>query len=173
MVEVTVELVLTALQTISIMIGIIYYILTLRTNQKNQQLALETRQAQLFMQVYNRWTDQEFNENYLSIINREYRHFDEWIEKYGQKNNPKGTARARTVGQYFEGIGILVKRGLIDPALVDDMMSGLVLTWWDKVKSRVYSGRERWNAPQTLEWSEYLANEIRSIAERQHPELKT
>ncbi len=33
--------------------GFGYYVLTVRNNQENQRQQLETRQAQLYMQVYN------------------------------------------------------------------------------------------------------------------------
>jgi hypothetical protein len=36
----------------SVSVAAIYYIFTLRTNQKNLKMNLETRQAQLFMQMY-------------------------------------------------------------------------------------------------------------------------
>jgi hypothetical protein len=36
------------LQTVGILVGVFYYIMTLRNTRKNQQLQLETRQAQLF-----------------------------------------------------------------------------------------------------------------------------
>jgi len=54
-------------QTISIMfagvsIGVaaIYYTLTLRNTQRTQQLQLETRQAQMFLTLYNRILDENF-----------------------------------------------------------------------------------------------------------------
>jgi hypothetical protein len=33
--------------------------------------------------------------------------------------------------------------------------------------------RERFNWPQNTEWAEYLYKQIKPIAERQNPELKT
>jgi len=150
---------------VGVIAGLTYYIMSVRNQNR-------TRQAQLFMQVYSKWTDNEFNENYNSIMNREWQDFDEWRQKYGRVNNPKENAIDKTVGQYFEGIGILVKKGLIDIELVDDMMSGLILGWWEKNKSRIIEVREYWNAPNILEWAEYLANEVKTTFIKQHPEAK-
>ena len=54
MAEITYQVVLSTLQTFGLLVGIFYYVMTLRNQQKNQQLALETRQAQLFMNIYDR-----------------------------------------------------------------------------------------------------------------------
>ena len=53
MVEVTYQMVLSTLQTTGILVGIFYYIMTLNNTRKSQRLTLESRQAQLFMQMLN------------------------------------------------------------------------------------------------------------------------
>jgi len=53
MVEVTYRMVLSTLQTTGILVGIFYYIMTLNNTRKSQRLTLESRQAQLFMQMLN------------------------------------------------------------------------------------------------------------------------
>ena len=45
MVEITYQMVLSTLQTVGILVGIIYYLTIMRNSQKNQQMQLETRQA--------------------------------------------------------------------------------------------------------------------------------
>jgi hypothetical protein len=39
--------------TIALIVVIIYYLTIMRNNQKNQQMQLENRQAQMFMQIYS------------------------------------------------------------------------------------------------------------------------
>lgn len=94
------------------------------------------------------------------------------MAKYGPQVNLRATAKTRTIDQYFEGIGVLVHRNLIDVDLVDDMMSSLLISYWEKRGSLIYEARERFNSPQIMEWTEYLYNEVRKVAERQHPELR-
>jgi hypothetical protein len=48
----------------SVTVAAVYYMFTLRTNQRNYKATLETRQAQLFMQLFDRWTSSEFALNY-------------------------------------------------------------------------------------------------------------
>jgi hypothetical protein len=159
---VSIQTMLTYLTLISVPVGVFYHIMTLRNQSR-------TRQVQLFMQIYNRWTDPIFQENFLEVTNRDWKDFDDYNKKYGTIHEE---AKRRTIGQYFEGIGVLVYRNFIDVSLVDDMMSSFVFGFWEKYESIIKNNRERLNTPQILEWAEYLYIEVRKVAERQHPELK-
>jgi hypothetical protein len=163
----TISIVFTGL---SVSLAAFYYISTLRNAQRTQQLQLETRQAQLFMQIYQQFISKDFKLSYLDIINNwSWDDFDDFIRKYVAdiENNSKWDI----VGSFFEGIGVLVKRGLVNPALVDDLMSGHTLMSWEKMEPVYLEIRRRWNWPQIAEWWEYLYNEIKAIASEQHPEL--
>ncbi len=46
----------------SMTLAAIYYVLTLRTNQRNLKMDLETRQTELFMQVFQRFHEPDFRE---------------------------------------------------------------------------------------------------------------
>jgi len=63
--------VLTMVRDIVAILGVIggftYYVMTVRSSQRNQTLslkaqeqALETRQAQLFMYIYDKWSSREY-----------------------------------------------------------------------------------------------------------------
>ena len=84
------------------------------------------------------------------------------MEKFG---NPEDMAKTLSLGAYFEGIGVLVKRGLLDPTLVDDLLSINIFEFWEKIEPLVIERRKRMNKPTSGEWMEYLYNEIRKIAE--------
>jgi hypothetical protein len=87
--------------------------LTLET----QQQALETRQVQLFMQVYNRWNSRDITKSYGAI---RYKYTSqEWIEYLdqlfqNQSHDPdldlEYYADHQILGTFFEGLGILVKK---------------------------------------------------------------
>ena len=166
----TLALVLTGL---GLTASILYYAMVLRNTNKTQQLALETRQAQLFMQIYYTWSSRE-NIN----IRRELRawtwtDYDDFIKKYGEANNPEANTLFQELATWYEGIGVLIKRKLIDPAYVDDLMSGDTLWGWETFGSFVRERRVRDNLPYYYEFWEYLYDEVSAIAHKQHPELKT
>jgi hypothetical protein len=93
------------------------------------------------------------------------------VAKYGYEANPEANTTHRKVNGYFEGIGVLVSHGLIDSSLVDDLMSGAIVTYWEKFRSYILEYRRRIDWPQAGEQIEYLYKQIKPIVERQRREL--
>jgi hypothetical protein len=85
--------------------GFTYYVLTVRNTQKNQQLQLETRQAQLFMQIYDKFTNKEYVKDWVDFVFlQEFDDYQEYMEKYGYRNNLDAWASRVAISDYFEGI---------------------------------------------------------------------
>jgi hypothetical protein len=192
-VEITLPIILQFLQTAGILVGIIYYITIMRNQQRTRELtlesqelarkaqeqslkaqeqALETRQAQLFMQLYNRYQEVEFWKNWWEIRSWEWDDPEDFWRKYGPENQME-YIKWFSVSTVLEGIGVLIKRGYIDPYLVDDIMSLSSIGYWERFGEVILYGRKQYNWPQLWEYCEYLHDQIKQIAEQQHPELKT
>jgi len=153
----TIGILLTAL---TVSIAAIYYTLTLRYTRRNQELQLETRQAQLFMQIYNRFQEVEFRNNFNDVLTREWEDYDDYVRKYGRFTNPTAQAIAASIGLFFDGIGVLLKKGLLDVDIVGELMSTPVRLYWDKMNP-VWAGmRERMKRESVMDNVEYLYNEI-------------
>jgi len=153
----------------SVSVAAIYYILTLRTNQRNMKHTLDTRQVQLFMDVYQRFEELDFQNTYWEIMSYQWRDFNDYIAKYGEKANPEAFRKLAWVGTFFEGIGVLVKRGFIDAAIVDDLMSMYIIGWWEKHEPVYIGMRKLWNTPTVCEHVEYLYDVVYEIWRQQHP----
>jgi len=136
--------------------AIAYYVVISRNSSK-------TRKAQLFMQLYARFHNEEFLKKNIDIMNLEWEDFEDYWKKYGMNANPEATAMIHSVGNFFEGIGVLVKEKLIDLKLVDDLMTGLVKRYWEKMEPIIKQQRIIFNWPEAYEWTEYLYNEIKSL----------
>ena len=107
-----------------------------------------------------------------SIKIEEYK--KDFQERYGILKNPDIWIHFSTQARFFEGVGVLVKRKLVDPALVDDLMSGNILQFWEKFGESIIKEQQvRENYPQFYEHVEYLYNVIKPIVDQQHPGLKT
>ena len=152
-----------------LLVGIFYYIMTLQNTKKNQQMQLETRQAQLFMQLYDRWMGTDFKKLNREVMGMSWTNFDDYLNKIDAE--PEDHDKMRSYGSFFEGIGVLINRNLIDPFMVDDLMSDAILRYWEKYEPILAEVRVRENYPQAGEWAEYLYNVIKPIVEQQHPEL--
>ncbi len=141
------------LQTVSIVVGstglliaAIYYALQIRHQTR-------LRQTDLVMKLYSNFNSLEFQKIWEKILKREAKDFQEYQKKYGN-------AEAVTVGMFFEGIGILLKRKLIDIDLVDDMFTSPIKRTWEKMRNMTLEARKATNTPETFEWFEYLYNEM-------------
>jgi hypothetical protein len=156
------------LQTVGILVGVFYYVMTIRANQRNQELQLETRQAQLFMQIYDKFNDYDRSEISIEVLSFEWENNEDFWSKYSFEADPEAYRKWNHVAGFFEGVGVLVKRKLIDPEVVDDLMSASTLMFWERYGPVIIDGRKRLNMPQMWEWAEYLYHEIKSIANLPH-----
>jgi len=142
--------------------SILYYTLTLQNANK-------TRHTQLFMEAYQKAQDQGFLQTLSEAIwVQETMDLDSWWQKYGPVNNMEFFKRWFSMLVFMEGIGIQIKRGLLDPSVVDDMMSGPILICWDRYEPIIKGIREKYGYPQFQEYQEYLVDEIRKIVNKQH-----
>ncbi|MGD0804564.1 MAG: hypothetical protein ABSA11_10895 [Candidatus Bathyarchaeia archaeon] len=103
----------------------------------------------------------------------QWKDFDDYIAKFGEKVNPEAWRKSSMVSTFFEGLGVLVKRGFIDASIVDDLMSLHVIGYWQKYEP-VYVGlRKLMNTPTVCEYFEYLYNVVYGIWRQQHPGYET
>ena len=65
-----------------------------------------------------------------------------------------------TVGTFFEGVGILLYRKLIDIGLADDLFTAPVNMAWDNMKNSMIEARKEYSQPTIFEWFEYLYDEL-------------
>jgi hypothetical protein len=63
-----------------VIVGFTYYVIVVRNSQKMQQLQLETRKAQLYMQLFMRITSDEFVKKSIDLLKLEYDDVDEFME---------------------------------------------------------------------------------------------
>jgi hypothetical protein len=140
--------------------GFTYYVMTVRNSQRMQKMQLETRQAQLFMQIFNRFQEVEFRNNINEIITREWEDYDDHVKKYGRYTNPTAQAVSASTALFFEGLGVLLKRGLLDIDIVGELMSTPVRIYWEKVSPVIMGMRDRMKREAVMESAEYLYEEM-------------
>jgi hypothetical protein len=77
-----------------------------------------------------------------------------------------------SLSDYFEGLGVYVKEGLVPIRLVALTMTVMLTRYWDRFGPIIKEYRIRDNMPRNYSESEYLYNELIKYLER-HPELKS
>ncbi len=164
----TLALVLTGL---GLTASILYYTMALRNANKTQQLALETRQAQLFMQMYNRWRDSIGNDDFGSVISRKISNWEELKSIFNSDENYQRIFNE--LAGFYEGLGVLVKAGYLSIHPIALMWTGVTTLFWTNVLEPTI---DDWRTElyQKRLWSEaeYLCRELMKYIE-EHPELKT
>lgn len=142
-----------AIAAVGVLVGVVYYILDVR-NQKKM------RQTDLLMRLHLATTTKEMIEAATKFVSTNYKDYDDFVEKYG---SPYSEGEVQTaylmIGQFFEGIGVLVKNGLADIDLVYQLFA--VQTYWRKMKPLVEGARKQFSSPRIYEWFEYLSEEIK------------
>jgi len=146
------------IQTVSIVIAsasvvaaAIYYILQIRHQTR-------MRQTDLIMRLYSRYGSEGFQKTFDKFRRREATSFHDYEEKYG-------LAEWIAIGTFFEGIGILLHRKLIDIGLVDDLFTAPIKLAWGEMKDSIIEARKEYG-PTVFEWFEYLANEMKKREQR-------
>ena len=160
------QTVLTYLTLISVPVGVFYHIMTLNNTRKNQLLTLETRQAQLFMNISNKFHSDEMTESFFEILNMEYTDADDFLEKYGLEH--KGIQRYTN---FLESLGVMVKEGYIDIRPIAILFGGDLQAAWVKLKPMIYGVREKLGYPRFAIETEYLYDTFKEYSEK-HPELE-
>jgi len=124
----------------------VYYILQIRHQTK-------ARQTDLVIRLYTTFGNKEMRQTWEEVSKREDMDFNAYQEKYGLSD-------VNEIGWFFEGVGVLLHKKLIDIAVVDDLFSSPIKISWEKLKHIAEGERKQSNRPQIWEWWEYLYNQM-------------
>ena len=154
----------------SFVVGVANNILTSRREEKRNQQTLETRQAQMFMNIYEKTTTKEFNTAWVKWLVTPWKTFEDYKNLM---NSDQEFAEANSsLGSFYEGLGVLVREGLIDIRYVALLICGVTRAWFEKYLPILVDGRRITGMTRWMSESEYLYHElIRYLGE--HPELDT
>jgi hypothetical protein len=136
-----------------VLVGVVFAVLQLRD-------IVRTRQTDLVMRLYSAYGSKEFQEAWVETLRLEFKDYHEYLKKYGATSEKPAYTSVNMVAAFFEGIGILLRRKLIDITLVDDLFSSDVIITWHKMKPLAEGWRQQFNRPQISEYFEYLYNEM-------------
>jgi hypothetical protein len=105
------------------------------------------------------------------VCSVEYTDYREYLEKYDGK--PEQTS-LKLLGNYFEGVGLLVYRKLVETDIVFDFWGNLALSLWEGKETLIMGMRKDSGEPRMFEFWEFLAKEMkkRKIAQPKKFEAK-
>ncbi len=148
----------TVIAAISVVVGVVFAILQMRDATKTRKTGLIIQLNPSLSVSHN-----EFVEAQSKLLSLEYEDYDDFKKKHGEIMSEGEAQKAiQVMGGYFEGMGFLLHRQLIDIGIVDYLTGGVkgVKMLWDKVKPILEGFHKEYNLPRPFQWTEYLYNEL-------------
>lgn len=130
-----------------VLVGVVYYILDMRNQNR-------LRQMDLVMRLYSVFAKEEFQkEMYTLMTDTDIKDHNAFRKKYGVNVAPTGL--------FFHEVGILLSRKLADIDLISDLFGPLAINYWEKSLPRLEDARRQLNAPEFGGGAEYLYSELK------------
>ena len=147
--------------SVSVVIGVVLALLQFR----QQSIA---RQAQVFTEIFHDFSDTELIQNYCSIVPL-LQHSEENEKEELNKRFLSDTAlfsKWLSSAIFFEGVGVLVRRKMVDVNLMADLLSTAVIMFWELSKEHILEFRKSTGRFQYMEYIEYLHDKFMKIPSR-------
>jgi hypothetical protein len=145
-----------------VLVGVVYYILEMRNQTRIRKTDLIVRISPWFSM-----SPKEMLETANTVMALGYKDYDDFVQKYGSLYSGKPAANTvRMALNFGDGIGMLLKRNLIDINIVVDAYGDIAPVLWEKVKPLVEGYRKEANRPHYWESLEYLYNEMKKREQR-------
>ena len=142
-----------AIASAGVLAGVIYYILEIRHQSRLRQTESVIRLSPFF-----NMNAREVQEAITQVCSIEYENFDDYLERYSGK--PESTM-LKMLGNYFEGIGILVSKKLVEADIVYNFWGDIIQSSWEKIKPLIADMRkDSGDLNMFVSW-EYLYNEMK------------
>jgi len=154
-----------AIASASVVAGIVYYAFQVRHQTKIRKTDLLTR---LYISTY---TSKEFMDAFWKVMSLQVKDYQDYVKQYGSLNETENLMNRAffTVIGYYELVGVLLYRKLIDLVTVHDVFgTGKPIMLFEKIKPIVEGYRRESNEPSALLGFEYLCDELK----RKQPQLK-
>jgi hypothetical protein len=158
---VDVQTVSIAIASAGVLAGVIYYILEIRHQSRLRQTESVIRLSPFF-----NMNAREMQEAITQVCSIEYENYDDYLERYSGK--PENTM-LKILGNYFEGIGILVSKNLVEADIVYNFWGDIIQSSWEKIKPLIADMRKDSGDLNMFVFWEYLYGEMKKRKQRLQP----
>jgi hypothetical protein len=176
MVEITYQMVLSTVQTVSLVVGIVYYITIMRNQQRTRELSLKAqeeaeraRKRELILLRSQNYS-LDYTKAYAeTLVMDDWTTVEEFHKKYGIATNPDAFSKWIYIRSVFNWAGLLLKEEGTDPELLFQLYSpNAIIGLWERFEPVIRDVRIRFNYPEYWEPFEYLYNE----AKKRYPDVE-
>jgi hypothetical protein len=125
-----------------VLVGVVYYMLDMRNQSR-------TRQTDLTFRLYQGILTDEVTNYWYQVKGTEGKDFNEYVKRQGWKDLLK-------ISTYFEGVGFLLHRKLLDIDMARELFAEAVKQIWEKPEPMF----KEMHSDKAF-WFEYLYNEMK------------
>ena len=143
-------------QTIGILVGVIYYVTSIRNQNR-------TRQIQIISTVGT-------GDLNWGFLNWEVGDYDDFMSEHGSEANPEDWGAVNAWFNRLEYFDVYVREGLLDVRLICLMSVGTIKESWEKYRGILEEWRLRYDRPRDWIEAEYLYERVVEYLAK-HPEL--
>ena len=160
--QITFQTIFQFLQTAGLLVGIGYYVTTLRNAEKNRMKEMvfqrmQTRTPEYYLNIF------ESNPSLL-----EFETIEDYHSKYNWRTTPELLAKRYTIQSKLDAWGFLLKEGLIDLEFITQLHNpSFIVSWYEALEPIFVDNRKRGN-PESNKEFEYLYKAIK----KRHPQTK-
>jgi hypothetical protein len=147
-----------AIASAGVLAGVIYYVLAIRHQSRLRQTESVIRLSPWF-----NMNAREVQEAVTQVCSIEYKNYEDYLKRYSEKPEHM---MLKILGNYFEGIGILVYRKLVKADIVYDFWGDIIQSSWEKIQPLVVDMRKDIGDPNMFRFWEYLYNEMKRRKEK-------
>ena len=138
-----------------VVIGVIYYALEIRHQDKVKHL-------DLFMSLYSIWGSEEMLDAHRRFMALKFKDYESFIRDYGPVPSITQTHKdIDRIGWFFNIMGFFVKEKIVNIKMVDELVGYWATKNWETIKPLVYGWRKEYGIPESYKWFEYLYNELK------------
>ena len=164
MVEITYQMVLNTIQTVSLVVGIIYYITIMRNQQRTRETSLKlqeeaekSRQREMIFLRFQGF-DKTYHEASSDVMSQEW---GSTMDDY-RKHSLESRTNFNYVQVKYNNLGIMLKYEMMDPDLFYQVFPiGNIIRFWEKMENIILDYRETTKDNTYNEGFEYLYNEAK------------
>jgi len=142
-----------AIASAGVLAGVIYYVLEIR-----HQSRLRQTESVIKLSPWFNMNAREVQEAITQVCSIEYENYDDYLERYSGK--PEHMT-LKILGNYFEGMGILVYRKLVETDIVYDFWGDIIQSSWEKIEPLVAGMRKDSGDLNMFRFWEYLYDEMK------------
>jgi hypothetical protein len=150
---VTVETISIVFTGLSVSLAVFYYINTLRYQSR-------ARKTEMFMRLFERRNTTEVTRNFFRHMQTQWDDYEDYMQKYDSAVNPESAAIRNSHWAWYDGLGLLLRDGLVDRETVYSLQGIPCLLVWFKWETVLKGIRKGTLGEDWMESFEYLANEM-------------